>query len=83
MRLFMDNHLPPRRSVLPLEAYIAYQAPTQDTVDAAERGLDIEYSNTWADQIFLFLSAGKSLLSWCEQEGKPARSRVLQWLQDP
>jgi hypothetical protein len=68
--------------MLPLESYIAYTSPVVDSVDDAERGLDVEYADAWADQIFLFLSAGKSLLSWCEQDGKPARSRVLQWMQD-
>ena len=72
----------PHRNTMPFESYIHYVPPTTDTVEDAELGLDVAYQALWADQIFLWLSAGKSLVSWCEQEGKPARSRVLQWLQD-
>jgi hypothetical protein len=84
--MVMTDRLPPNqrhhRNVMPLESYIAYTPPTADVIGDAERGLNVEYDNQWADQVYSFLSSGKSLLSWCEQDGKPARSLVLQWLQN-
>lgn len=36
------------------------------------------------DEVIQWISAGKSLMSWCAQEGKPDRSTVCRWTEkDP
>ena len=34
---------------------------------------------TLADEVIAWISAGKSLMSWCAQPGKPDRSTVCRW----
>lgn len=74
---------PLHRTVMNLESYIAYTPPIVDTVENAERGLDVAYADQWGDEIFMWLSSGRTLVSYCQQPQKPARSLVLSWLNHP
>jgi hypothetical protein len=81
-RNLMANNPPLNRSVTTLESYIAYSPPTVESIVDAERGLDVPYEDRWADELFTWLSSGRSIISYCEQLQKPARSLILSWLND-
>lgn len=46
----------------------------------ANRGRPSGYSETIADEICEHLANGKSLLSWCNEEGNPTRATVFRWV---
>lgn len=76
------SHRPLNRTVRTLESYIAYTPPQVDVTEDAERGLTVPYSERWPNEIYSWLSSGRSLVTWCQQPGKPARSLVIHWLGD-
>lgn len=80
----MPNYRHPfKQGVKSIDDYVAYVPPTLGLVEDAERGLDVEFSDAWGPEILSWLAAGKPLVTYCQQEGKPARSKVLLWFTDP
>lgn len=79
----MASNSPLNRHARLLESYIAYEPPITEIVESAELGLTVEYEDRWADEIFTWFSSGRTLVSYCQQPQKPARSLVLSWLNQP
>lgn len=79
----MASNSPLNRGHLTLEHYIAYESPVAQVIQDAERGLDIAYEDKWGDEIFIWFSSGRTLVAYCQQPQKPARSLVLSWLNQP
>jgi len=79
----MASNSPLNRNLRTLESYIAYEAPIAHVIEEAERGLDVVYEDKWANEIFTWFSSGRTLVSYCQQPQKPARSLVLTWLNMP
>lgn len=76
----MASHSPLNNHARTLESWIAYEPPVLEVVEDSERGQNIPYEDRWADEIFTWLSSGRTLLSYCSQPSKPARSLVISWI---
>jgi hypothetical protein len=76
------SHSPLLRNLRSIESYIAIEAPTQALVEDAEVGLNVVYADVWADELFQWMSSGRTILSYCQQPQKPARSLIFSWLQN-
>lgn len=78
----MASNSPLNRDLRILEQYVAYSPPGLHVVEDAERGRDVPYEDRWSTELFSWLSSGRSIVEYCQQPGKPARSLILSWVQD-
>ena len=79
----MASHSPLNRSLRTIEQYVALEPPTTQLIEDAEAGLTVPYEDRWPTEIYAWFSSGRTLVSWCQLPGRPARSLVLRWIQDP